>query len=86
MPRVMPHFRKTQNMIPGSRIPEKATMPMIICARNAFLWFSGVRGAGGLPQSSSFESCSLKSFSIYEWVLNQPFVKIKEIKEEYAPL
>jgi hypothetical protein len=38
-----------------------------------------------LPQSSPFESCSLKSFSIYEWVLNQPFVKIKEIKEEYAP-
>jgi len=81
----MAHFRKTQNMIPGSRIPEKATMPMIICARNAFLWFSGVIGAGGLPQSSPFESCSLKSFSIYEWVLNQPFVKIKEIKEEYAP-
>jgi hypothetical protein len=38
-----------------------------------------------LPQSSSFESCSLKSFSIYEWFLNQPFLKIKEIKEEYAP-
>jgi hypothetical protein len=80
------HFRKNQKMIPGSRIPTKAKMPMIICARNAFLWFSGVRGAGGLPQSSSFESCSLKSFSIYEYLVNQPFLKIKEIKDEYALL
>ena len=77
----MLYFPKSQNMSPGSKIPTKATMPMIIWARNAFFWFSGVRGEGGLPHSSSFESCSLKSFSIYEGVLNEPFAKIKEIKE-----
>jgi hypothetical protein len=28
----------------------------------------------------------LKSFCIYEYLVNQPFLKIKEIKDEYALL
>ena len=73
--------RRSQNNRPGKRIPREATAPITSWARKAFLRFSGVHGEGGLPQSSSFGSCSLKSFSINDWVLNQAISKIKEIKE-----
>ncbi len=71
------HFLKNQNKMPGRAIITRETMVRINWPRKARSLFSGVSGDGGMPQSESFGSCSLSSFSMNELYLTTVFNEIK---------
>ncbi len=71
------HRFTNQKSTPGKQMPTKASRPISICARKAFLRFSAESGEGGFPQSSSSSfQFPLSSFTLYN--LHQPNVMPQE--------